>query len=145
MVYDLQTSGRSGWYYRVAGRPAWSGIAAGSSHPHANPARDSLHTLERQREQLTMAGITAFPPPALDWLTQPGSPPDLPTPYALLIPGAAPHRPRKRWPAGHFGTLAAQLAARTQTPIIVGSAQDAPLAAAIRGRRPRPSTSPFSK
>ncbi len=55
-VYDLQTSGRSGWYFRLAGRPAWSGIARGCSLPHANPGRNAMHTLERQREQLAMAG-----------------------------------------------------------------------------------------
>ncbi len=40
-VYDLQTSDRSGWYFRLywpGPRPEWSGIARGASHPHANPA-----------------------------------------------------------------------------------------------------------
>jgi ADP-heptose:LPS heptosyltransferase len=131
MVYDLQTSGRSGWYHRLAGRPPWSGIAAGASHPHANPDRNAMHTLERQRDQLSMAGIADFPEPDLAWLTAAPSTP-LPSPYAVLIPGAAPHRPRKRWPVEFFGALAEILAARGQTPIIVGAAQDAPLAAAIR-------------
>ena len=38
-VYDLQTSGRSSRYRLLAGRPPWSGIAPGASHPHANPGR----------------------------------------------------------------------------------------------------------
>ena len=51
-VYDLQTSRRSSRYRLLAGpRAEWSGIAPGASHPHANPARDSMHTVERQREQ----------------------------------------------------------------------------------------------
>ena len=33
-------------------RPEWSGIARGASHPHANPARDRMHTLDRQADQL---------------------------------------------------------------------------------------------
>jgi ADP-heptose:LPS heptosyltransferase len=49
LVYDLQTSGRSSRYFWLAGRPAWSGIAPGASLPHANPARDRMHTLDRQR------------------------------------------------------------------------------------------------
>ena len=135
MVYDLQTSGRSAWYHRLAGRPAWSGIARSCSHPHANPARNGMHTVERQREQLAMAGITTFPSPATGWLT--GDPvPALPTPYALLVPGAAPHRPRKRWPAPHFAALAAVLAARGQTPVVVGAAQDGPLASLIQDAAP---------
>ena len=57
-VYDLQTSDRSGWYFWLAGRPAWSGIAGGCAFPHANPQRNTMHTVERQREQLAVAGIT---------------------------------------------------------------------------------------
>ena len=36
----------------LAGRPRLVGHRRGASHPHANPARDFMHTLERQREQL---------------------------------------------------------------------------------------------
>ncbi len=58
-VYDLQTSDRSSFYFHLMGpgaRPEWSGIARGASHPHANPARDLMHTLDRQAEQLRCAG-----------------------------------------------------------------------------------------
>jgi ADP-heptose:LPS heptosyltransferase len=131
MVYDLQTSGRSSRYHWLAGAPPWSGIAAGASHPHANPNRDAMHTIERQQDQLRMAGIDRFAVPDIAWLAQaPASP--LPKPYAVLIPGAAPHRPRKRWPAAHFGALAALVGDRGLTPVIVGTAQDAPLAATIQ-------------
>jgi ADP-heptose:LPS heptosyltransferase len=129
LVYDLQTSTRSSRYFRLAGRPRWSGIAAGCSHPHANPGRDAMHTLERQREQLAMAGITGFPAPDLTWLA--GKDFGLPRPYALLIPGAAPHRPAKRWPVDRFAALADILAARGVTPVVLGSRAEAPLAAAI--------------
>ena len=60
-VYDLQTSGRSAWYFwlmRSFGRPQWSGVAPGASHPHANRNRNTMHTIERQAEQLAMAGST---------------------------------------------------------------------------------------
>ena len=130
-VYDLQTSGRSGRYFLLAGRPPWSGIAAGCSHPHVSPLRYAMHTLERQREQLEVAGVTEFPPPDLSWLLRrPG--PELPTPYALLVPGAAAHRPRKRWPAERYGALAALLAGGGLTPVVVGSGGEAELAATIR-------------
>ena len=131
-VYDLQTSGRSSAYHRLAGRPAWSGIAAGCSHPHANPQRDFMHTLERQREQLAMAGVPEVAPD-FAWLTATASPnlPALPAAICLLIPGAALHRPAKRWPAARFGELAAILAGQGTTPVILGTATEAPLAAAI--------------
>lgn len=131
-VYDLQTSGRSSRYHLLAGRPRWSGIARGASHPHANPDRDLMHTVERQREQLEMAGIAVFPAPDLAWLTVPPPPVSLPPRPALLIPGAAPHRPAKRWPAVRFGALAARLVTDGRTPVVLGAAGEAPLAAAIR-------------
>ncbi len=131
-VYDLQTSARSSQYFRLAGRPPWSGIARGASHPHANPGRDAMHTIDRQCEQLAMAGIAAIAAPDLGWLATAGRNFDLPRPYALLAPGAAPHRPAKRWPVARFAALAATLAARGLAPVVIGTAADAPLADAIR-------------
>ena len=136
LVYDLQTSSRSSRYFRLAGRPRWSGVAPGCALPHANPRRDFLHTRERQREQLQMAGIELFPPPDLAWLSAGAKPGRIPAPYAVLAPGAAPHRPEKRWPAERFGEIAALLAARGTTPVVIGSAQEAPLAAEILARAP---------
>ena len=135
-VYDLQTSTRSAAYFRLAGRPPWSGIARGASQPHANPARNRMHTLERQREQLAMAGIREFPPPDLAWLAAGGRSFDLPRPYALLVPGAAAHRPAKRWPAERFAALARHLAAAGLAPVLIGAGAERALGAAIRAAAP---------
>nr|WP_321983802.1 glycosyltransferase family 9 protein [uncultured Lichenicoccus sp.] len=129
-VYDLQTSGRSSRYFRLAGRPPWSGIARGASHPHDNPVRDLMHTRERQADQLARAGIADVPPPDLGWLGRQG--PSLDRPYALLVPGAAPHRPAKRWPIARFAELAGILSGQGVRPVVVGAVADAPLAQAIR-------------
>ena len=128
-VYDLQTSARSSRYRAFVGRRVeWSGIAPGASHPHANPARDLMHTAERQREQLEMAGIEGFPPPALDWLDDDIGGLGLPPRFALLVPGASPGRPGKRWPVAGFAALAAGL----DVPVaVVGGPAEAPLAATI--------------
>lgn len=110
MVYDLQTSGRSSAYFRLAGRPPWSGIAKGCAFPHANPARVSMHTRERIAEQLAMAGISGPGEPDLSWLT--GSKIShfpLPERFALLVPGASARRPEKRWPFENYKALAQQL------------------------------------
>lgn len=125
-VYDLQTSDRSGFYFRLMSppfgkRPEWSGIAAGASHPHANPQRDFLHTVERQKEQLAAAGITEVPPPDLSWATADLSRFALPPSYALLVPGGSAHRPEKRWPATHFAELARRLAAIGTLPVLIGA------------------------
>ena len=137
-VYDLQTSDRSGWYFRLLGPGVeWSGIAKGCSHPHANPRRDLLHTVERQAEQLAMAGIESCPPADLAWAAADLSRFGLPRPFALLCPGGAPHRPAKRWPAAHFADMAVWLAQRGITPVALGTDKEAMEIAAIATACPR--------
>jgi ADP-heptose:LPS heptosyltransferase len=92
-----------------------------------------MHTVERQREQLQMAGIHHFPAPALDWLDADIARFALPARFALLIPGASPGRPAKRWPVAHFAALAAAL----EIPaVILGGPTEASLGAAISKAAP---------
>jgi len=135
-VYDLQTSRRSNRYFRLAGRPPWSGIAPGCSHPHANPRRDFMHTIERQREQLEMAGITRFPPPERVWLAGSGDRHGLADAFALLMAGGAGVGSVKRWPVAGYAALARDLARRGITPVVIGGPAEAGLAASIRAACP---------
>ncbi len=134
MVYDLQTSGRTGWYYRLwpTPKPLWSGIAPGCSHPDDNPDRRRIHTIDRQREQLRRAGIEDVPDPDLSWLEGSLEGFGLPRRYAVLVPGGAAHRPAKRWPSGRYAALAQALAQRDLTVVVVGGAGEAALAQEIR-------------
>jgi len=134
-VYDLQTSRRSGRYYWLSNKPAWSGIARGCSHPHDNPGRDQMHTLERQREQLLRAGVTSWPTPTLQWLFDRGSAHGLSGPFALLAPGCG-GPPVKRWPVERYAQVAQALAAHGVTPVVIGSRHEAPLAAPIVAAAP---------
>lgn len=137
-VYDLQTSDRSSSYFRLMGKaPQWSGIAPGCSHPHANPKRDFMHTIERQREQLAMAGIKEFPAPDMSWVA--GSPEDfgLNRPYVLLCPGGAVHRPAKRWPAERFAALASWLNGKQVDVALLGTEKEAEQLALIRSTCPQ--------
>lgn len=137
-VYDLQTSARSNWYFRLLGsrRPEWSGIARGASHPHSNPARDAMHTLDRQADQLKDAGIPEVPPPDLSWVRADLERFRLPERLVVLIPGGASHRPEKRWPVDRYATLAGLLASRGAAPLVLGSAAERELGAAIRAACP---------
>jgi ADP-heptose:LPS heptosyltransferase len=133
-VYDLQTSNRSSWYFRLMRgflRPQWSGIAFGCSHPHTNRARNRMHTIERQADQLAVTGIAETPFPDLSWATADLTRFDLPDRFALLIPGGAAHRPGKRWPASRYRDLAAELVKIGVLPVIVGGPDEIALAAEI--------------
>nr|WP_202397034.1 glycosyltransferase family 9 protein [Pseudoroseomonas coralli] len=133
-IYDLQTSGRSSRYRWLTGnRPEWSGIAPGASHRHDDPARDGMHTVERQREQLRIAGITEFPAPDMAWLEGDLSAFGLPPRFGLLIPGASPAHPGKRWPAERYAALAARLDCPA---VVLGGKGEQPLAEAIRQAAP---------
>jgi len=134
-VYDLQTSQRSSNYRRLfarRGRPEWSGIAPGCSHPHANLDHDRQHTIDKQAEQLLMAGIypttLAKLPAALGELPMALAGRD----FVVLVPGSSPHRPAKRWPASRYGELARQLSELGYVPVLVGTAEERALAAQIR-------------
>ncbi len=127
-VYDLQTSDRSSSYFHImlpGHRPEWSGIARFASHPHANKKRDDMHTVERQAEQLAMAGLNDVPAPSLDWVAADISRFGIEKPYVLLVPGGSAHRPEKRWPVGSYTELARRLEAKGVTPVLIGAGADA--------------------
>lgn len=127
-VYDLQTSDRSSFYRHFTGKAEWSGIARGCSHPHSNPDRDKMHTLDRQAEQLRDAGIAITPAPNLDWAAADTGRYHLPESYALLVPGGSAHRPAKRWPAASYGMLARSLWEKNVLPVILGAGAEQALA-----------------
>ncbi|MDP3594079.1 glycosyltransferase family 9 protein, partial [Phenylobacterium sp.] len=147
-VYDLQTSAQSGRIFHMLAPfpPEWSGIAAGCALPHKNPARNHMHTLERQADQLKYAGIWpdaptepgSAPGPDLSWvLPKPSQVRPVPggvrpRPYALFIPGGSAHRLDKRWPAERYGQLGKMLSERGYDIVIIGGLQESALARQIQ-------------
>lgn len=153
MVYDLQTSGRTSNYYHglKPWPPNWSGVAPGCSHPHANPQRETMHSLDRLADQLHQAGIApkyeigAAPIPDLSWVrTAQRDPPrlqpeyfGLKRPFGLIIPGASPHRPEKRWPAQNYGQLARRIIDQGVMAVIIGHNDEKEAAGEIARAEPR--------
>ena len=144
-VYDLSTRQRSALYFRLMRRPIWSdagpewsGIVRGASHRQPDTQeRRRMHTLDREADQLRWAGIPGpIPPPDMSWavgdVTRFALPPD----YVLLLPGAAPHRPEKRWPVPNFVELARRIAAAGLTPVIIGGPAERELGQAIAAAIP---------
>lgn len=145
-VYDLSTRQRSALYFRLMRQPIWSdagpewsGIVKSASHRQPDtPERRRTHTLDREADQLAWAGIPGpIPPPDMSWAATDVSRFALPADYALLLPGAAPHRPEKRWPLAHFIALARRLAAAGLTPVVVGGTAERELGAAIAAAVPQ--------
>ncbi|KAA5604799.1 glycosyltransferase family 9 protein [Roseospira marina] len=145
-VYDLQTSDRSSGYFRalrlMGAAPPWSGIAPGCAFCHDTPQRTHLHSIERQAEQLRIAGIPVTHAPDLSFAwTGPGAADvarfALPERYALLVPGGSAHRPEKRWPADQFAALARWLVAEEGlTPVLLGTTAEANVIDAVRAACP---------
>ena len=143
-VYDLQTSDRSSLYFhlmrpRMARRPRpfeWCGIARGCSHPHRNPAREKMHTVDRHIDQLRVAGVNRVPPPSLDWIEADVSRFGLGGRYVLMVPGGSANRRDKRWPARHYATLARELLRGGVTPVLLGSAPDRDVTAQVAEKCP---------
>ena len=147
-VYDLQTSAQSARIFHMLAPfpPEWSGIAAGCALPHKNPARNHMHTLERQADQLKYAGIWpdaptepgSAPGPDLSWvLPKPSQVRPVPggvrpRPYALFIPGGSAHRLDKRWPAERYGQLGKMLSERGYDIVVIGGLQESALARQIQ-------------
>lgn len=152
VVYDLQTSQRTSNYY-LALRPwppLWSGVAQGCSHPHANPERERMHTLDRLADQLRYAGYpleegAPGPLPDVSWVRRAlRDPPrlqpeffNLKPPYVLIVPGASASHPEKRWPAEKYAALATRIANRGLTPVVVGAADEREAGALIAARERR--------
>ncbi|WP_343560093.1 glycosyltransferase family 9 protein [Kiloniella sp. b19] len=124
-VYDLQRNDRSASYFRLLSpRPEWVGKVKGCSHCQMIPDGTVIKVTVREDQQLALAGIQNNPLPDMSFITADISGLNLPERFAVLVPGGAPHRPDKRWPAEHFAALArsiTQLAARDITPVLLGT------------------------
>lgn len=133
-VYDLQTSSRSNRYARLfwpGPYPEWSGIMNDCSHPHANPMRDDMHTIERQAEQLEAAGIKAVSLPYLAPFVRNISHLNLPSSYCMIVPGGAQHRKDKRWSTARYREVVQRLDQGPVTPVLCGGPEEIELCAQI--------------
>lgn len=129
-VVDLQNSSRTRSYFRLSRHAAWSGQHPRAHMAHTNPQCRQMHTLARQDDQLRAAGLTPQPRTVPLWLADDG--PLLPSPYVVLVPGAAAHRPAKCWPIAYFTELARWLVTQGLHPVIVGDTAQRSLGHSIR-------------
>jgi ADP-heptose:LPS heptosyltransferase len=101
-----------------------------------------LQTSGRSSRYFTLAGrppwsgIAQVPVAPTDWLLAAAHPPEVPRPYALMVPGASAHRIAKRWPTILYARLAVQLAKAGLTPVVIGTGPEASLAKTISDECP---------
>lgn len=129
-VYDLQCNGRTALYHWLIGpgaRPEWVGIVRGCSHPCPEYQTANLPVPERQLRMIGAAGVPRLDSPVdLSWLdARFDDLPALPERFVLLVPGCAPHRLEKRWPAARYADLTRLLAERCGLgAVVIGTAAD---------------------
>ncbi len=123
-VYDLQGKCRQSVLFYLSGKPEWSGAAGGCSHPRLWPPEKDMHFTDFVAAQLKRAGIKIAEAIDLSWLDASLNQFTLPERFALLIPGCAPGRTYKRWPAAHYAALAAALREKGIESVAVGTAHD---------------------
>ena len=131
-VYDLQNNDRTNFYFKLLQpKPAWVGTAKGASHRNTSPERTAGQALDGHMNTLSLAGITDIQVDDLAWLDEDIARFALEAPYILLIPGSAPNRPEKRWPAKRYAELAGRLARGGYKIVILGSDLETALAEEI--------------
>ncbi len=126
-VYDLQTSSRTNLYYSFISKkkkPFWSGIARGCSHNHNSPSRVNMHTINRHKEQLKIAGISVIKDFKWDWFSADISNFQIPNKYALLFPGGSIKRLEKRWSEEKFSKIAKSILQKNITPVLLGTKEE---------------------
>ena len=122
-VFDLQTSKRTNLYFYMFSLFAnfkWNGIAKKCSHPHLNPYRQTMHTLERQKDQLNVVGIHSLTKLNWNFLKSDIGKFKLNNKCFLLVIGGSPHRPQKRWSIENYINLIKYLNKREICPVLIG-------------------------
>lgn len=139
-VYDFQGKLRQSILYNLWGGalcgPEWSGAAPLCSHPRAWPPKQGMHYTDFLEAQLQKADVKLPDSYDLSWLDAPCDDLPLPEKFALFIPGCAPNRPYKRWPAESYAALAKKLLMKGITSLAVGTDADAESIAQIRDITP---------
>ncbi len=137
-VYDLQNNDRTSFYlHLLSPRPEWVGAARGASHRNKSPQRTSGRAFEGHVQTLSLAGISDIPPDDLSWMKTDITGFNLPARFVLLVPGASPRHPGKRWPAACYGLLARYLAQAGYAPAIIGSTAESGIAGEITATCPQ--------
>lgn len=125
-VYDLQNNDRTAFYLRLfSPRPEWVGAARGASIRNASPDRTAGKAFDGHVQTLALAGIAGIKPDMMDWIAPEQDFSALPPSFVLIVAGASAKHLHKRWPAGHYTQLCADLLNRGYGPVLIGAKDEA--------------------
>lgn len=120
IVYDLQINDRTALYYKLLKtKPIWIGALKKQDRDKSDFA------FYRHKKMLEAHGIKGATIDKMDWMKGDLSHFPLQKPYALIVPGCAPTRPEKRWPATHYAQLCHDLTALNIQPVLLGTNDEA--------------------
>ena len=134
-VYDLQTSKRSSYYLKFFKYPdsITNGIGKHAKICHDDPNRNNLHTVKRQKNQISLSKIKFVQNIKMDWMFN--SKISIPKKkFAIVIPGGSIKRKNKRIPLEIFYKIIDFLLRRRLTVLIIGSKDDSETCAKIEER-----------
>ena len=124
-VYDLQTSKRSSYYLKcfIHSNTITNGIGKYAKVCHDDPDRDNMHTIQRQKSQISLSKIKYKQNVNIDWMFN--SKISIPQKkIALIVPGGSKKRKNKRVPLEIFYEIIDFLLRRKFTVLIIGSKDD---------------------
>lgn len=138
MVYDLQNSARTAFYFHwFFQHTNWSGTAPGCSHPHRAKNPKKLRSLDRLAGQLKDAGLTVRHArrPDVSWMADDATAllaeAGVTRPFIVLIPGSSARHPQKRWP--YYPALAKRLIEEGHEVVVAPGPDELDLAKGIPG------------
>ena len=131
-VYDLQINDRTALYYKIFKiKPKWIGQLKKEERNKEGLA------FYRHKKLIKEVGIKHVTIDKLTWMKSDISSFNLQKPYALIIPGCAPTRPEKRWPAGHYIDLCEKLIADNIQPVLIGTKDEQDVTDEIHQKSPK--------
>lgn len=124
-VYDLQSSNRTGLYFKalLKPKPEWLGNVKGCSHPRPF-ATNIYSTLESNQRHFATIGIDVDLKPDVSWINTSVDRFNLPEKYALIIPGCSLKNEAKRWTVKGYVSVIEALRVKGITPVLIGGEDD---------------------
>jgi ADP-heptose:LPS heptosyltransferase len=102
-----------------------------------NANRNNLHTLERQKDQLSFSKVKYYRKPDLSWFYKKSNKFHILGKYALVVPGGSGKRLNKRIPIELFFEVVSLLIRKNIKPILIGAKDDFHACKKIEEKYPR--------